>query len=165
MKAIYIMIVFALASCGAQPFKHSINTSTLEPELQAYAQEWIGGAPGSGAGVNLYFPTQVLKGYKFQSVYYGGMHSNVANYTAADKRMMIVRLANGKNVKPDLIMDKKSVNESVNKAPDVQKFPYELKDNEAVIIAIDNKHPNKEVLIQLTHIASRARLDMPSMPR
>ncbi|MBF4986571.1 hypothetical protein FNJ87_20405, partial [Nonlabens mediterrranea] len=64
----------------------------------------------------------------------------------------------------DLIMDLDSKKEAQNEAPTLDKFPFELKNNEAVI-ALKEINSDSISYVKLLDIQERSQLDMPSMPQ
>lgn len=164
MKALYIILAMALTSCGAQNMKEISKTIDVSQSSQAYAQAWTGGAPGSGSGVTLYFPTSVTTGYEVAAVYFREHISKSVNYTADDRMTMVTRFRTDFNGKKDIVMDLDSKKEAPNEAPNLEKFPFELNKDEAVI-ALKKTHSDKITYVKLTNIEERSQLMLPSMPQ
>lgn len=164
MKALYIILAMALTSCGAQNMNEISKTIDVSQSSQAYAQAWTGGAPGSGSGVTLYFPTSVTTGFEVVAVYFREQVSKSVNYTADDRMTMVTRFRTDFNNRKDLIMDKDATKEMQNEAPSLEKFPFELKENEAVI-ALKKDGSDDLTYVKLTEIEERSQLALPSMPQ
>ncbi|WP_438961759.1 hypothetical protein [Nonlabens sp.] len=164
MKVVYIILALALTSCGVQKMKQTYSGTDFSKSEQPYAQEWTGGAPGSGSGVTLYFPTKVVGNYEVAAIYFRNSVSKTISYTAEDRLMMVTRFRTDFNSRKDLIMDKDASKEMQNKAPSLEEFPFELKDNEAVI-ELKDKNSDKLTYIKITNIQERSQLALPSMPQ
>ncbi|WP_405350854.1 hypothetical protein [Nonlabens sp. Asnod3-H03] len=164
MKAIYILLALTISSCGAQKMSETYTSADFPVSQQAYAQAWNGGAPGSGSGITLYFPTKVTSGKEVVAIYFRNSVNKTVNYTADDRMMMVSRFRTDFNNRQDLIMDLDSKKEAQNEAPNIEKFPFELKDNEAVI-ALKEINSDSISYVKLLDIQERSQLDMPSMPQ
>ena len=164
MKALYIILALAISSCGAQKMTEISKTIDLSKSTQAYAQAWTGGAPGSGCGITLYFPTDVTTGYEVAAVYFRNHMSESVNYTADDRMTMVSRFRTDFNNRKDMNMHVDPKKEMQNEAPSLEKFPFELKDDEAVI-ALKKTNSDKITYVKLTNIEERSQLAMPSIPQ
>lgn len=167
MKFTYIIIAFALTSCSAQKFMSTVNASDYSKYVQPYAQAWSGGAPGSGSGITLYFPTAVLQNNKFVEVYFRGLISTNSSFTADDREVMVTRFSIPAPEK-DVIMHIDPSKEAQNEIPEVdqKEFPFELQDDEAVLAVRSYDNTEEEVkYIKITGIQEKQQLFMPSMPR
>lgn len=164
MKALYIILAIALSSCGAQKMEQTYSSTDFTVSEIPYAQQWIGGAPGSGSGVNLFFPGKIAQGHKVIAVYYRNRINKMVSYTASDGLMMVSRFSQDSNKRKDLIMDINATKEMQNEAPSLEKFPFELKDDEAVI-ALKKGDSDKITYVKITNIEERATLAMPSRPQ
>ncbi|MGJ8683897.1 MAG: hypothetical protein ACSHWW_04700 [Nonlabens sp.] len=164
MKALYIILALAISSCGAQKMEQTYKNTDFPKSQQPYAQQWTGGAPGSGSGITLYFPTEVTTGYDLVAVYFRNSINKNVSYTADDRLMMVSRFRTDFNNRKDVIMDLDSKNEMQNEAPDLEKFPFELKDDEA-IIALKKPNSEKITYVKLINIEERSQLALPSMPQ
>lgn len=168
MKLAYILIAFALTSCGAQKFATTLKASDFSKYVQPYAQAWSGGAPGSGNGITLFFPTQALQNNEFVAVYFRGLMAENSSYTSDDRELMVTRFMIPNKERKDVVMHLDSNKEAANEIPDVnqKEFPFELKDDEAVIAVKPYNDNDAEVsYIKITGIQERQQLFMPSMSK
>lgn len=164
MKALYIILAIALTSCGAHKMEQTYSSTDFEETLKPYAQLWTGGAPGSGSGVNLFFPAQVTDGNQVVAVYFRNRMNRMVSYTANDGLMMVSRFSKDFNNRNDIVMDIDATQEMQNEAPILEEFPFELNANEAVI-ALRETDGTKITYVKLTNIEERTQLAMPSMPQ
>lgn len=164
MKKIYLALVLTISSCCAQ----KITTLDAKNDFQGsdllYSQKWIGGAPGSGSGSTLYFPTSIFSGEEFIAIYFRNAVSENYNYTADDRMIAVVRFRNGANEPKNLNMDIDPVNEMSNKVPDFSKLPVALKENQA-LIALKGAKKDEVKYILLDNIKEKSMDLLPSMPQ
>jgi|GEM_PF-1476682 len=167
MKFTYIIIAFALTSCSAQKFMSTVNASDYSKSAQPYAQAWSGGAPGSGSGITLYFPTASLQNNEFVAVYFRDLVSTNSSFISDDREVMVTRFSIPATEK-DVIMHIDPSKEAQNEVPEVdqKEFPFELKDDEAVLAVRSYDNDDEKVkYIKITGIQEKQQLFMPSMPR
>ncbi len=164
MKALYIILALAISSCGAQKMEQTYKNTDFSKSQQAYAQQWTGGAPGSGSGVTLYFPTAITTGYEVEAIYFRNSINKTISYTADDRMTMVSRFRTDFNNRKDMNMHVDPKKEMQNEAPSLEKFPFELKDDEAVI-ALKKTNSDKITYVKLTNIEERSQLAMPSVPQ
>jgi hypothetical protein len=128
--------MLTLQGCSSQKKLESSAPFTIE---QATCQEWVGGKEESGTGFLLQLPITAVSGddIQFKEVFFRGaiMESEVDR---ADEKMTIVcNFFKEKAVKPDIIMHADAKKEVGNQPPPLNKkgdkFPFELKPDEAVV--------------------------------
>ncbi|MGB3590892.1 MAG: hypothetical protein WBA16_04335 [Nonlabens sp.] len=136
--------------------------SKLSDVEQAYYEKWVGGAPRSGTGSILYFPTSILDGGEVTMVHFNGATSTQIDYHGTDQKMMSARFVSGLGNRNDLVMDNDAVQESKNIAPDLSPSPYQLKDGEAVLVVNSSGRSSR---IKITGIKYKNTVQYPSMPR
>jgi len=78
--------------------------------------------------------------------------------------MLLSRFSTDFNTRKDLIMNLDPKKELPNEAPNLEEFPFELKDDEAVI-ALKKADSEKITYIKLSDIEIRSQLALPSMPQ
>jgi hypothetical protein len=159
MKILTLLLMATLLSCSA-PKVTQVYTTTDYGSDQAYAQKWMGGAPGSGSGVTLYFPAALFSDVDISKVYFRGLETDTVNYTDENKRIMMVRFTYKNTNSPNRSLSSKD--EYGNEAPDLKPFPYELQPTEAMIEVLKN---NRTKLVKLTNIKEQEMQVYPSMPR
>jgi hypothetical protein len=158
MKYLSLCIAIILSSCSSQKNYKTMSSTDFKTAEQAYFESWTGGAPGSGSGVTLYFPSSILEGHLLQAVYFQGMENAGPSFTSTDKQMLVtrfqlVRTPEERNLDPK--------NEYGNKAPQLEDFPFKLLKNQAVI-AFDVDGDTQ--YIKLVHITQRETIAYPSAP-
>lgn len=158
MKYLIIIATLFLVSCNSQKISKTINSDDYQSAEQPYYQEWTGGAPNSGSGVTLYFPTSIMEGHTLKAVYFRGMENNIARFISNDKQMLVSRF------QFPLVpynMDVNSQNEYGNQPPELEEIPFKLLDNEAVIAFEAN---GKTKYVKITNIAIKETVAFPSAP-
>jgi len=135
-----------------------MSSTDFKTAEQPYFESWTGGAPGSGSGLTLYFPSSILEGHSLQAVYFQGMQNTRASFTSTDKQMLVTRFQlvgtpGERNLDPK--------NEYGNKAPQLEDVPFKLLKNQAVI-AFDLDGGTQYV--KLVHITQRETIAYPSAP-
>ncbi len=158
MRYSILIIAIMLTSCNSQKISKTISSKEFQLEEQPYYEEWSGGAPGSGSGVTLYFPTSVIEGHTLKAIYFQGMENNIANFISNDKQMLVSRF---KYPYTDLNMSENNGNEYGNEPPQLEDIPFKLMDNQAVI-AFEAK--GKLTYIQLNNIVQKESIAFPSAP-
>jgi hypothetical protein len=158
MKYLTLLIAIIFSSCSSQKISKTFSSTDFKVGEQPYYQEWTGGAPGSGSGVTLYFPTSVIEGHQLESVYFRGMENHSASFTSNDKQMLVTRFS-FPNTDREMSLDPK--NEYGNQAPQMEGLPIKLLKNEAVIaFEVDGKTK----LVKLENITQKERIAYPSAP-
>jgi hypothetical protein len=130
MKTIKILsilaIIFLLYQCGSAKFEENPPFTITS----AIYNNWTGGQPGNkGMTVNITY-TSIYK-MKFDSIYYSNKIVKLESNKTKEKKMISANFVS--SVKPDMILDKNTSKEIHNVAPTIKKFPFELKQNEAII--------------------------------
>lgn len=163
MKKIALAFILTIASCTAQKV-NTIDAVSYASSDDLYFQNWVGGAPGSGSGTTVYFPAALITGETLLGMYHGTSYTNAYNYTADDRRQLVVRFYNGANQPDDVIMDLDSDKEYQNLAPDVTKLPVALKPNQLLFAFKGDKKVKVKYLL-IDNIQERSMQAMPSMPQ
>jgi hypothetical protein len=158
MKYLYLFAIILLSSCSSQKISKTMSTDDFNSAEQPYFEEWSGGAPGSGNGVTLYFPTSILEGHTLAAVYFRGMENNIARFIANDKRMLISRFTYP-SVAYNMNADSKK--EYGNSVPNYEEIPFELLNNQAVIAFEAN---GKMQYVKLENITQKETIAYPSAP-
>jgi hypothetical protein len=159
MKYFYILILFTTAGCCSQKIDKTFKSADFNAQNTPYAQSWTGGIPGSGSGINLFFPASMVDGMDVPAVYYNGQMTEEIEWIGADRKMMVARFKTDFNQQPDLVMDSDPKKEYGNTPPDLEKLPFELAEGEAVIVGMRN---DKKQYFKVTGIEKRDSKDLPS---
>jgi hypothetical protein len=158
MKYLTLCIAIIFSSCSSQKIFKTLSSADFKTAEQPYFESWTGGAPGSGSGVTLYFPSSILEGHSLQAVYFQGMENAGPSLTSTDKQMLVTRFQlvttpDERNLDPK--------NEYGNEAPPLEDSPFKLLKNQAVI-AFDLDGATQYV--KLVHITQRETIVYPSAP-
>lgn len=126
-----LTLVIITSSCSSQKITNTLSNFT--GDRQPYAQAWTGGIPGSGSGINLFLPLDSSALGNIEAVYFKGMMTETIDSKEGLNRYVIARFKTDFNNNPDMNMSNDSKEEYGNKPPKMEKFPFELNDNEAVV--------------------------------
>ncbi|WP_298779660.1 hypothetical protein [uncultured Polaribacter sp.] len=135
MKFLSILtMLFGFSQCGSTKL---VENPPFNVESAVYTN-WVGGQPGS-SGMNVVIRYTSDKEIEFDSLYYSKRISKLEVKPGKDSKVIVGHF-NTSVKKNDLILDVDSKKELHNKIPEINKLPFELKENEAVIsYKIDNK--------------------------
>lgn len=154
-------IVIITSSCSSQ--KIDVTLDKFAGDRQPYAQSWTGGIPGSGSGVNVFLPLSKNAIENIETVYFKGMTTSVIDSKEGLENYVIARFKTSFNQKPDINMSLDSKEEYGNKPPKKkEKFPFELKDDEAVVKFASN---GKYTYTKIKGIKTKSEQDLPSRPQ
>lgn len=158
MKYFILFLAAILTSCSSKKISKTFSSQDFSVEQQPYYEEWSGGAPGSGSGVTLYFPTSVMEGHTLQAIYFQGMENNIANFISNDKKMLVTRFRYSSSITN---MSSDSKEEFGNEAPQLDTIPFQLLDDQAVIAF---QADGKLKFVQLNNIIKKESIAFPSAP-
>lgn len=117
---------------------------------QVYYQSWVAGVQGGGSGINVFIPvTSELKDLKLDSLYFRG-HKVVLTTKSQNPNLYIGRILTEANRRDNSAIQTK-----------VEKMPFDLKQNEAVISYIENKTTK---YIKFENIVEKQAQYLPSAP-
>lgn len=129
MKILPILIVvLGFSQCGSNTF---VKSTPFNVE-KAFYNNWVGGQPGVG-GLKLEIYISKTSEINFDSLYFHHKRTKVEVVQLDDKLQLIGHFSTSKRKNRDLILDIDPNKELKNTLPNIQKFPFELKENEAVI--------------------------------
>jgi hypothetical protein len=129
MKILSILtILFGFSQCGSNTF---VKNPTFKVE-KAFYNHWVGGQPGV-RGTKLELHLKDVAGINFDALYFQGKITKVEVSTKDGFIQVIGHFSTSKTQKRDLILDLDTTKELENKVPNLEKFPFELKENEAVL--------------------------------
>lgn len=155
MKYFLIPFIVLLMSCSSSPKLIGIIDESDYIKQQPYAEKWVGGAPGSNSGTNLYIPTDMIGGpVKIKEVLYNNMITEEVTYTDMSKGVIVAKF---QNPAQDTKMTASTKEEYGNEVPDSLKNT----DGEAVI---KFTYDNQEYSVTIPNIKQKAVLPYPSMP-
>lgn len=128
MKNIIIAIAaLFLVQCKSAQFE-------AKPPIKitgATYNNWVGGQPGV-SGIRVIIGYEKQENIEFQKIYFAQKIGKVEAYVRKEKTFLVGHINTSSREKEDMILDKDPKKEVNNKLPET-KFPFELKENEAVI--------------------------------
>lgn len=126
---------------------------------ETYFQSWVAGVKGGGSGIHMYINVLTnTNNVVLDSVYFKGLTAKVE----ISKMGHIASFKTKANQKEDIVMSNNNNAEYGNQIPIKQSFPFELKNNEAVISYTENA-TLKYLLIK--NIKEKSRIEYPSAPQ
>ena len=132
MKTIKIVsiltMLFSFSQCSSTMFVSS-PPFTVE---KAFYNNWAGGQPGV-SGIKLEIHLKDASNVIFDALYFKGKKTKVEVRVVAGKSQLIGHFSTATRQNKDLILDIDSKNELDNTVPNLEKFPFKLKENEAVL--------------------------------
>ncbi len=135
----YLMVLSTifLSSCSSQ--KKFASDAPFEMG-EVTCQAWVGGMAESGSGMLLEIPvlSENLDAMKLQQAYFRGKVADIRLENTAAGWMAKANFKNVTMEKPDITMHSDATKEVGNQPPmPMEKFPFELDDNECVISFLD----------------------------
>ena len=112
----------------------SINIEKEPPfqlEKSAY-NNWVGGQPGV-KGIQLVIALRENSKIAFDSVFFQKRATKIEINIVDEKMLLIGHFNTSNRLNSDLVLDINITKEIKNSVPEIKKFPFELKDNEAII--------------------------------
>ncbi|MFY0628818.1 MAG: hypothetical protein JXR05_00475 [Flavobacteriaceae bacterium] len=133
MKNIIIVLVAVfLVQCKSAQFDS-------KPPIKitgATFNNWVGGQPGV-SGIRVIIGYEKQGDIEFQKIYFAKKEGRIEAYDRKDKTFLVGHIDTSSRQKEDMILERDSKKEIKNKLPE-PKFPFELKENEAVISYLKN---------------------------
>lgn len=123
-----IAILFSFTQCGSIKLE---NNPPFKFKKASY-NNWVGGQPGvSGTIVEIELGES--SNIDFDSIFFRNKSTKVEINTSNGKTLLIGHFNTSKRQNRDLILDADVTKEMKNTLPDVKKFPFELKKDEAIL--------------------------------
>jgi len=122
------ILMFGFVQCGS-------NTLVKNPAFKvekAFYNNWVGGQPGvrgTKVEVHLKEASKII----FDSLYFQGKKTRVEVFKKGKSTQIIAHFSRSKRRKKDLILDVNATKEFENTVPNLAIFPFELKENEAIL--------------------------------
>ena len=128
MRVLSILtIIFSFSQCGSLHFEKN-----LPFEITAVVYEnWIGGQPGI-RGTNVKINYIKNTDFQFDSIYFRNKVAKLQTKKATSGKL-VIGYFNTSTRQNDFVLDANPTKELNNPVPLIKKFPFELKENEAVI--------------------------------
>lgn len=156
---ITLLICFMFFNCASQQEQYSFY-KTLESnpkELEMiYYQSWVAGVQGGGSGLNIYIK-DVLIEHPIQ-IYFRNTFAKLEHKNG----YYIARFKSDINQYNYVIMSDNPKQEYTNKLPEKITFPFDLKDNEAVILVLKD---GKNAYIKIENIPQKPVVAYPSVKK
>lgn len=152
------LLLFGLLQCNSQKL---ILVETPPFTLGDVASEgWVAGVEGGGSGTNLYIPVEKGRDIILDSVYFREKITGLERIQRDSYLVYIGRFKNDANQQKDMVLHENPKKEFGNTPPKLhRKFPFELKDNEAVVrftVAEKTKYYKIENIREATPVRPRA---------
>lgn len=130
-----IAVLFSFIQCRTTKLEQQ---PPFKIEKVSY-HNWTGGQPGVG-GTNIEIKLKEKSNIKFDSIFFQNKSTAAEINTAANGMILIGYFNTFKRQRKDLILDSNVVKEMKNTLPDRRNFPFQLKENEAILsYKIENK--------------------------
>lgn len=131
------LLFFSFSNCKSSSTSSSQDIFQTDPPftlLQATYQEWTAGTQEGGSGVNVSLTFEPLNQDIIPQQFY--FKNQVAEISSNSNNRSQFQVYFKKSGRPDTIMDSDPKQEAQNTPP--VKFPFNLKDNEAVLSYLDH---------------------------
>ena len=133
MKPFYLLSIVLLTTLITQCKSTKFDKTPPFTITRATYHYWVGGMPGV-SGVNVFIGYQTDKNITFDSIYFANKKVKAQTKLVKGKTYLIGYFNTSTiNSKEDLILHRNGKKEFGNKPPVKEKFPFKLKENEAVI--------------------------------
>lgn len=125
----YLFILLGLTTCKSVKMD---NNPPFKVSGASY-NYWAGGQAGV-SGIRVIVNYTTTEEVSFEKIYFQKKEGQIDEYTRKGKTFIIGRINTSKPRGNDLVMDADPKKEINNKPPEGATIPFELKDNEAVIV-------------------------------
>ena len=150
-----LVILVSFSQCGVSTL---VKNPTLKVE-KAFYNKWFGGQPGiSGTKVEIHLEdaSEVI----FVTLYFQGKRTKVEVSQIEKFTRIIAHFSTSKRKNRTLILDADATKELKNTLPSLEEFPFQLKENEA-ILSYKNEH--KIVYFKIENIKKIQSIPFPSL--
>ena len=153
MKVLSILIiVISFSQCGSVNFE---KNPPFEITSAVY-ENWIGGQPGI-RGTNVKINYIANTDFEFNSVYFSNKVTKLQTKKAISGKL-VIGYFNTSTRQNDIVLDENPTKELNNPVPNLKKFPFALKEDEAVISYIIN---NKTEYYKLKLVNKEQSISIP----
>lgn len=152
------IVVMGFSQCASSL---QLQESTTIKFGKPYYQSWAAGIESGGSGTNLFIPVNSKpENIVLDSVYFKGRSVALEKKTPT---LYVGRFKNVANSRKDIIMSNEPYAEYGNKAPKLpEKIPFELADNECVVVYTEN---TKTRYFKITDITKQESQFYPQAPK
>lgn len=158
MKILSILtIIVSFSHCGSNKF---VKNPSFKVEKAVY-NNWVGGQQGV-SGTKLEIHLINAASINFDSLYFQNKITKVEVIKLDDKLQLIGHFSTSKRQNRDLILDVDPKKELQNTLPNLEKFPFELKENEAIL---SYKKGQKRMYFKIENIKEIQFVAFPSANR
>ena len=123
-----IAIIVSFTQCGSLKLE---NNPPFKIEKASY-NKWVGGQPGV-SGTKIEIALKENSTIVFDSLFFQNKSTKVEINIAAGKTLLIGHFSTSSKQNRDLILDIDATKEIENTLPEVNKLPFELEENEAIL--------------------------------
>jgi hypothetical protein len=156
MKILSILIILlSFAQCGSSTLVHNPPFKVEK----AFYNNWVGGQPGV-RGIKLEIYLKNAAEITFDSLFFKNKKTKVEVLQKEGRTQLIGHYSTSKRRNSDIIIDIDPKKELQNTLPIINKFPFELKDDEAII---SYKKGNKTVFFKIVKIDQIQPIPYPSV--
>jgi len=156
MKIIFILtLLFGLSQCGSNTF---VKNPTFKVEKSFY-NHWVGGQPGV-RGTKLELHLKDTSEINFDALYFQGKVAKAEVSMQDGFTQVIGHFSTSATQKRDVILDLDARKELENRVPNLEKLPFELKENEAVL---SYKKGVKTLYFKIENISKVQSMPFPSI--
>ena len=129
MKYLFLFTIVLITQCKSMQF----DTHPPFKVTKATYNNWVGGQPGV-KGINVFVRYTAKQNIEFDSMYFHGRITKIEINEKKGVKFIVGRYNTAtKKDNEDIILHSDSKKEVGNKIPATNTFPFELKENEAVI--------------------------------
>tara|TARA_B110000238_G_C16098199_1_gene427075 strand:+ start:407 stop:895 length:489 start_codon:yes stop_codon:yes gene_type:complete len=161
MKVIKLLFILSIVCCF---YKCSGTIFVTSPSFnvdKAFYNKWIGGLPGV-RGVKLELHLKNVDGIVFDSLFFQNKSTKAVVRVLGTKIQLLGHYSTSKRTKTDFILDRNVQKELKNPFPVIQKTPFNLKENEAVLSYIKG---GKRLFFKIENIKRLQSVFFPSAPK
>lgn len=155
MKILSILtLLFGFSQCNSSKFVENPPFKVNK----AFYNNWSGGQAGV-SGIKLEIQLENAQEIEFDSIYFQKKKTKVEVLQKGNKTDLIGHFSTSKNINRDLILDADPTKELKNTLPTIKKFPFQLKENEAIL---SYKKGKKIVYFKIENIKKAKPMFFPS---
>ncbi|MGY0406903.1 MAG: hypothetical protein ACWIPJ_00895 [Polaribacter sp.] len=123
-----VIIILGFSECGSNKLIKN-PPFTIEKAMYNY---WTGGIPGV-SGIRVKISVATAPEITFDSLFFHQKETKVEVLQDGETTLLIGHFSTSNRREKDFILDINATKEIQNKPPNIQKFPFELKENEAIL--------------------------------
>ena len=161
MKSIKLIFIISIVFCFYQCSGTLFVTNPPFKVDKAFYNTWVGGQPGV-RGVKLELHLKNADGIVFDSLFFQSKRTKAVVRVLDTKIQLLGHYSTSNRRKRDFILDKNTKKELKNPIPILQKIPFNLNENEAVL---SYKKGDKMMFFKIKNIKRLQDVFYPSAPK